>query len=77
MSNRVAIVGILALTALAFATDSALAASRLPINEARASCKNSGGAFFGPNKSGVYGCRSHGFVCGGTTPSDKNSCDYF
>ena len=80
MSNRAAMVGILTLTALAFVTDSALAAPLIPINAARTSCVNAGGTYFAPNRYGVYYCMNnngHGFVCGGNTPRDKNSCDHF
>jgi hypothetical protein len=65
MNSKVAIVGILTLTALAFATDSALA---MPSSGwLKNYCVGRDGIYFPPNNSGVYGCvwSDKSYFCGG------------
>ena len=83
MNTKTAMVGILTVATLAFATDSALARKMdyVPPGIARTSCMNSGGSWFGPNSRGVYGCidpeTGAGFTCGGDTASTRNTCGAF
>jgi len=67
MNMRAAMVGILTVAALAFATDIALA---LPANGLKTFCLGHDGIWFPPNANGVYGClynngNGGGFFCGG------------
>jgi hypothetical protein len=67
MSRRGVIVAILALTALTWAENAALA---LPNTPFEGWCTQSGGIFFAPNSSVAYGCAyEHSAVfCGGAIP---------
>ncbi len=79
MNTKSAMVGILTVTTLAFAANSALARRMdyVPPGIARTSCLNSGAVWYASNSRGVYGCvdrNGHGFACGGDTPSTISTC---
>ena len=68
MSSRVAIVGILAFTALTLATDAALALPNTDRFEGW--CTASDGIFFAPSSAGAFGCafEHKAIFCGGAIP---------
>jgi hypothetical protein len=72
MNSKFALIGIVTLTTLAFATDSALAMPNS--QQVLHYCDSLGGTFFAPNGNGVYGCllSSRVFVCGG-----GNGCRWY
>jgi hypothetical protein len=75
MNSRAAMVGILAFTTVAFATNAALA--RSPIERY---CKSMGWTFFPPNDNGVSLCVNKygdGWVCGGDVPRGHSNCEQF
>jgi hypothetical protein len=80
MNIKAAMIGILTVTTLAFATDSASARKMeyVPPGRARISCINSGGVWYDQNSRGVYGCinpdNGHGFSSGGDTSSTRGTC---
>jgi|RhiMetdeSRZDD1v2_1073273.scaffolds.fasta_scaffold1663500_1 hypothetical protein len=80
MNTKTAMVGILTVATLAFATDSALARKMdyVPPGRAKSLCVADGGIWVGQNSRGVYGCvnddGSHGFACGGDTASTRHTC---
>jgi hypothetical protein len=78
MKSRAAIVGILALTTLAFATNAALARSIL--GRYCKSLADLGYTYFPANGNGVEICVNqygNGWVCGGDVPAGHSNCERF
>ena len=83
MNVRAILTTILALAAIAFIADSAMA-EKIDIqghkpDQVQGKCDKDGDVYFAPNKYGVYGCTyadGSGIVCGGKG-KDAKTCDTF
>ena len=78
MKTRVALAGVLAVTAFTLTSGSAMAIPTA--GQLKSRCADEGGTFFRGNRGGSYGCMLQdgaGVVCGGLTQAQKNSCSTF
>ena len=79
MNIRSTLAAILALAAMGFITESAMALPLQSKDAVQGRCNENGGTWFAPSAQGVYGCLYNdgtGIVCGGVG-SYKNTCNTF